>query len=99
MRLDDQNESDNVEDRRGTGGNFGGGVRRGGVGIGAIVLALTASYFFGIDPSVILGLGSNIDSQPSQHTAARKPPAADEMARFVPTVLASTERTWDAVFR
>ena len=39
MRLDDQNESDNVEDRRGTGGNFGGGVRRGGVGIGAIVLA------------------------------------------------------------
>ncbi|SBT09075.1 conserved hypothetical protein [Candidatus Propionivibrio aalborgensis] len=99
MRLDDQNESDNVEDRRGTGGNFGGGVRRGGVGIGAIVLALTASYFFGIDPSVILGLGSNIDSQPSQHTAARKPPAADEMARFVSKVLASTESTWDEVFR
>ena len=24
MRLDDQNESDNVEDRRGTGGNFDG---------------------------------------------------------------------------
>lgn len=45
MRLDDQNQSDNVEDRRGEGSGFGGGVGRGGVGIGAIVLALAASYF------------------------------------------------------
>ena len=99
MRLDDQNESDNVEDRRGTGGNSGGRIGRGGVGIGAIVLALAASYFFGIDPSIILGLASNTDSQPSQHVASRKPPADDEMARFVSKVLASTESTWNEVFR
>ena len=99
MRLDEQNESDNVEDRRGTGGNSGGRIGRGGVGIGAIVLALAASYFFGIDPSIILGLASNTDSQPSQHVASRKPPADDEMARFVSKVLASTESTWDEVFR
>jgi predicted metalloprotease len=99
MRLDDQNESDNVEDRRGGGGNSGGRIGRSGVGIGAIVLALAASYFFGIDPSIILGLASNTDSQPSQHVASRKPPADDEMARFVSKVLASTESTWDEVFR
>lgn len=99
MRLDDQNESDNVEDRRGEGSGFGGGVGRGGVGIGAIVLALAASYFFGIDPSVILGLASNIDRQSTQHVASRKPPANDEMARFVSKVLSSTESTWEQVFR
>lgn len=92
MQLDDQNESNNVEDRRG-----GGGIGRGGIGLGTIVVALAASYFFGIDPSVILGLANN-----SQHAAppvaAHKPPADDTMARFVSKILASTETTWQGVF-
>jgi len=94
MQLDDQNESNNVEDRRGSGS----GIGRGGIGIGTIVVAIAASYFFGIDPSVILGLASNIENQPAQQAAARKPPADDEMARFVSKVLASTESTWEQVF-
>ena len=58
MRLDDELESGNVEDRRGSGGGGGfGGV--GGIGVGTIVVALAASYFFGIDPSFILGLANN----------------------------------------
>ena len=97
MRLDDQYESDNVEDRRGDGG-FGGGI--GGIGVGAIVVALAASYFFGIDPSLVLNLAAN---SPQVHTAppvaARKPPSGDAEARFVGKVLASTEATWDAIFR
>lgn len=90
MQLDDQNESNNVEDRRG-----GGGIGRGGIGLGTIVVALAASYFFGIDPSVILGLANN---SPAPPVAAHKPPADDTMARFVSKILASTETTWQGVF-
>jgi predicted metalloprotease len=96
MRLDDQDESSNVEDRRGSGGV---GIGRGGLGLGTIAVALVASYFFGIDPSVILGLASNIEGQSPQRAESRKPPADDEMARFVSKVLGSTETTWDQVFR
>jgi uncharacterized protein len=99
MRLDDQDESSNVEDRRGAGGGFGGGIGRGGIGIGTVVIALAASYFFGIDPSVILGLASNVERQAPAQVAAHKPPANDEMARFVSKVLGSTESTWEQVFR
>ncbi len=98
MRLDDERESQNVEDRRGEGGRGGFGVGR-GVGIGTIVLALAASYFFGIDPTVILGLFSGAGSPVVQSVPAHKPPANDEMARFVSKVLADTEDTWRTIFR
>jgi hypothetical protein len=98
MRLDDERESENVEDRRGGGGRGGFGVGR-GAGIGAILLALAASYFLGIDPTVILGLFSGTGSPVVQSVPAHKPPAGDEMARFVSKVLADTEDTWRAIFR
>ncbi len=49
MRLDDEAESQHVEDRRGGGfgGGFGGGKT---IGVGTIIVALAAAYFFGIDP-------------------------------------------------
>jgi hypothetical protein len=40
----------------------------GGIGLGTVVLALAASYFLGIDPSVILGLASHAPS-PATHSA------------------------------
>ena len=95
MRLDDERESDNVEDRRGDGG---GGIGAGGVGIGTIVLALAASYFFGVNPATVLNLASHQQAAPVQQPA-RKPPANDEMARFVSKVLADTEDTWREIFR
>jgi predicted metalloprotease len=98
MRLDDERESDNVEDRRGGGGRGGFGVGR-GAGIGAILLALAASYFLGVDPTVILGLFSGTGSPVVQSVPAHKPPASDEMARFVSKVLADTEDTWRTIFR
>ncbi|HNH23605.1 MAG TPA: neutral zinc metallopeptidase, partial [Accumulibacter sp.] len=85
--------SSNVEDRRGGGGVVG----RGTVGVGTVVLALAASYFFGIDPSVIMGLSAN-NNRPSVNQPAHKPPANDEMATFVSKVLGSTEQTWHQVF-
>ena len=55
MRLEDERESANVEDRRDEVGRGGFGVGR-GVGIGTVLLVLAASYFLGLDPSVMLGL-------------------------------------------
>ncbi|MDR2240837.1 MAG: neutral zinc metallopeptidase [Zoogloeaceae bacterium] len=99
MRLDNEQESRNVEDRRGSRMP----MRAGGVGIGTIVLALAASYFFGIDPSTILNIASQLEG--GQNTAssasapAQAPPADDEKARFVSKVLGSTERTWQTQFQ
>ena len=61
MRLDDQRESSNVEDMRSasSGGGFGGRT----IGIGGVIIALVASYFFGVDPSVLIGMmGGSVGS-------------------------------------
>lgn len=94
MRLDDQGESQNIEDRRG-----GGGIGGAGLGIGTLVIALAAGYFLGIDPATILGFMSNTAAPPPASRSAHRPPAHDEMTRFVAKVLGSTEDTWRAVFR
>ena len=103
MRLDDERESDNIEDRRGEdggGGGFGLLGGRGGIGVGGIVLALVVSYFTGINPLTLLGLVDQVSVQPQQRVpVAHRPPADDEMARFVSKVLASTEDTWRDIFR
>jgi predicted metalloprotease len=86
MKWEGNRESDNVEDRRGSGGGFGFGGRS--VGIGTIVIALVASYFFGVDPSTVLNVltgGGGQMTQVEQGPAAR-PPADDRMAKFVGTV-------------
>jgi predicted metalloprotease len=96
MRLDDQEESRNVEDRRGSSSGFG--IGRGSLSIGSVILALAASYFFGIDPSVILGLTGNGDTPSTTQASTNKPRAEDEMTRFVRKVLGSTESTWETIF-
>jgi len=50
MRWKDERQSDNVEDRRGQGGVFGGaGLRRGGIGIGTILVALVGGWLLGVN--------------------------------------------------
>jgi uncharacterized protein len=91
MRLDQEGESSNVEDRRGL--RVSRGLAGGGIGTIALVLI---GLFFGIDPSVLLQ--GNIDSAPpAQQT--RQEGVNDEMRQFVSGVLASTERTWGEIFR
>lgn len=101
MRMDDQRESDNLEDRRGSGG--GGGLRLGGgrMGLGTIAIALVASYFLGVNPLTVLNMlsGGGLPAIEQSAPAAHRPPADDQMARFVSKVLASTEDTWNEVFR
>ncbi|MFA5243652.1 MAG: neutral zinc metallopeptidase [Sulfuricella sp.] len=95
MRLGNNRESDNVEDRRGGRGGIGGGR----LGIGTIVLVMVASYFLGIDPSTLLGFVSQSPLQTGPSAPAPRPPADDAMAQFVSKILADTEVTWHAEFR
>lgn len=100
MRLDNERESGNVEDRRGEVGRRGFGVGRGrSIGIGTVIVVLAASYFLGVDPALILGLFSGGGSPAPQSEPAHKPPANDEMAIFVSKVLADTEDTWSVIFQ
>lgn len=92
MRLDDQQESVNVEDRRGGAGGIGGK----GIGVGTIVLALVAMYF-GVDPAVVLNVGHGL--QQTATTESQPIPNDDPMAIFVAKVLGSTEETWGKVFQ
>ena len=99
MKWEGNRQSDNVEDRRGSGGGgmpvFGGRS----IGIGTIVVALLGGWVLGINPMTILGLLSGGSPAQVQQAPAQRPPADDTMARFVSTVLADTEDVWQEVFR
>lgn len=95
MRLDNEQESSNVEDRRGSRMP----MRAGGVGLGTIVIALVASYFFGIDPGTVIGVASQLQGGGQvQQAPADVAPIDDDMGRFVRKVLGSTERIWQEQF-
>jgi predicted metalloprotease len=107
MRMDGQEESENVEDVRGMGGGRGGGFPLGGgrgIGLGTIAVALVAGWIFGINPLTILGALSGgggegaVVQQPTQGPAPA-PPREDAQARFVSQVLRSTEQVWGDVFQ
>ncbi|RWL94731.1 MAG: neutral zinc metallopeptidase [Mesorhizobium sp.] len=112
-------QSDNVEDQRSdSGGGFsdqGGGQFRipiggragGGSSIILVILVVLAGWYFGFDPSQILGDGGGglvpggggqiTDDSGSQDSTGA--PASDEMKQFVATVLAETEDTWTGIFK
>jgi predicted metalloprotease len=101
MRLDDQERSSNIEDRRGSpagGRRLGRGVAGGGLGI--VALALIA-MFLGIDPSVILDSAAPTPpgaGAPRAPAPTGAPSREDKMADFVAAVLGSTEETWTEIF-
>jgi predicted metalloprotease len=101
MRWEDNRESDNVEDRRDDSGG-GGGMGFGGIhlGLGGIILVLVGSWLFGVNPMTVLGLlsGGGSVTAPAPSQPARQPPANDPLARFVSTILASTEDVWGEIF-
>ena len=65
MRLDDMDQSDNIEDRRGSGGGFGGGGGfsgggmsfggGGGLGIGTLIILGLIGWATGINPLLLIG--------------------------------------------
>ena len=91
MRWQGQQESDNVEDRRGMGP-----ARIGGVGIGGIVLVLAVSYFTGVNPLTLLNMLSGMQSVTTDPAGDSVPtgPVNDNLGKFASVVLADTEQTW-----
>ncbi|WP_326543776.1 KPN_02809 family neutral zinc metallopeptidase [Pseudorhodoferax sp.] len=102
MRWEGNRESENVEDRRGQGGGMGGGRMIGGrsIGIGTIVIALVGGWVLGVNPLTLLGMlsGGGGPVAIEQQAPAQRPPADDQMAKFVSTVLADTEDVWRQLF-
>ncbi len=100
MRWQGDEQSNNVEDVRGSGGGGGGfGIGGGTVGIGTIVIALLGSWFFGVSPGTILGLLSGGGSPAQVQQAPTHPPANDRETQFIRTVLRYTETTWTQIFQ
>ncbi len=72
--------------------------RAGGGGLVAVVIAVGASLFFGVDPSMVLNQLSG--GQPAGPQGGQIPQERnDEMKRFVAVVLAETEDTWSRIFK
>ena len=95
MRLDEEQESQNIEDRRGRR------VSRGiaGGGIGTLVIILLA-LFFGFDPRMLLqGNVQETNFPQAPAPQSQQPGGEDEMRQFVARVLGSTERTWSEIFK
>jgi predicted metalloprotease len=100
MRWEGNCQSSNVEDRRAGGGKGGFGFGGRSIGIGTIVIALLAWGVFGINPLTTIGVLSGGGApQVAQQGPAQAPPANDQAAAFVSTVLASTEDVWTQIFR
>ena len=90
MRLDEQQESTNIEDRRGRGG-----LAIGGGGLGILLLAL-AVWLCGGDPRQLL---QNLPDQTAvqQPQQPGQPQAEDEQRRFAARILGSTEEVWGQI--
>src|SRR5215471_6263829 len=111
MRLDESEQSDSIEDRRGeSGGGFGGGgfglpIGGGGLGIGTIVVLGLIGWALGIDPRILIGgaeilSGGSHIQQPAQPTrTGRTGRPSDDIGKFVSTVLGNIEVEWIDIFR
>ncbi len=105
MRTDDFRPSDNVEDDRGASASRGGlPGGAGGIGIGTVVIIGLISWYFGIDPSVLLN-GAQILTGGGSTTQQTTPPPPvatgtpnDPTGKFVALVLGDTEDRWKEIF-
>ena len=92
MRWQLGRRSENVEDARGRG------VGLGGLSVGGIVVALLASYFFGVDPMQMLGIMAQLQGDLPVESRRSTPPADDAGGDFVRAILGDTEDTWAQIF-
>ncbi|MFP1632372.1 neutral zinc metallopeptidase [Zhengella sp. ZM62] len=82
------------------GGTRIGGARGGGIsGIVILVVLFFALRACGIDPLQMLESGPGQVAGPQTQTTGDGSAPSDEMGRFVATVLAETEDTWNGIFQ
>jgi hypothetical protein len=97
MRLEDEEQSRNVEDRRGRGG-----VRTaGGLGCVGILIILGISLLTGQDPTRLLQVLQQTQALQEQAPAPAGPDESgepDRLSTWARQVLGTTERAWTEVF-
>ncbi len=89
MRLDDQRESENVDDRRFSAPQ----MVAGGAGLGTLLIVVLGMVF-GFNPQGLLGLVNGGPGAAPAAGPAQAPPKDDPQAQMVSRVLASTEDVW-----
>ncbi len=94
MRWEGRRQSENVEDRRATGGRGGGLVLGGGLGTLALVVIV---MLMGGDPKALLDMVGQGQTPPSGPVVAS--PEDEKLKEMVGVVLADTEEVWDEQFR
>lgn len=119
MRWEDFRRSENVEDRRGQrggggpGGGFGFPMRRGGMGIGTLIVVGLIAWALGVNPAILIGGldmlgGGGAPTQqfeqprqpaPGQRPAGQASQPGDREGQFASAVLAQTEEVWREVFQ
>jgi predicted metalloprotease len=102
MDMNNQEESRNDEDVRGSGG--GRGFRPAhGIGLGSIAIALVGGWIFGINPLTILGLlsqgGAGNALEPQTSGPIQSSAEEDAEKHFVSQMLRSTEVVWGDAFQ
>ena len=102
MRLDDVQESDQIEDRRGSGGMGGLPGGTGGLGIGTVLILGVIGWALGINPAVLIGGAEMVQGmrnggqqQVSRQSQTGSP--TDNMGQFVGKILGQTEKVWSDV--
>ncbi len=104
MRSDDFRRSSNVEDDRegsASRGGLPGGA--GGLGIGTVIIIGLISWYFGIDPSVLLNGAQILTGGGTSQQTDQAPPVTagapnDATGQFVAAVLGDTEDRWTEIF-
>lgn len=93
MKLEGRRESTNVDDRRGR--SFS---KTGSLGIGGLIIVGLLAWFFGVDPSGVIGQLSSGETavESSDYVGSAEEEA---MARFARQILAGTEDVWSEEFR
>src|SRR5438067_3196796 len=104
MRWDELPQSENVEDRRGDAGGYGGGgfgfpMGTGGMGIGTLVVLGLVGWALGIDPRLLIGGAEMLGGGGHSYHAPYRAPThtgapSDRTGQFVSAVLGSTETAW-----
>ena len=103
MRWQGRKQSNNIEDRRGSGsggGGFPGG--RGGMGLGGLIVVLIGYFVFGVDLTGMVSGNSAPSAQVASQQSAGPVKQTGEEAQvreLSGVVLASTEDAWAAYFQ
>lgn len=95
MRLGDQRQSTNVEDRRGR--RVRGPIGLGGGGLGMILVVLVISWLTGTNPLSLLQMTGGMPGEGTE-VASGPPPADDAQSIFIKQVLGDLEETWGQIF-